>query len=116
MSGMSQLHSGTPTPAPPEDSGVTQADRLTVISPGAALSPFRPRFLCWHRPLSWRAPRLAPRPWDCWPGEQVASGFGQRLSPAAGRPELEVGVWEFPPWLLLLPEGAQDLGNVPFLP
>lgn len=62
-----------------EDSGVTQADRLTDVSPGAALSPFRLRFLRWHRPLSWRAPRLAPRPRDCWPGEQVASGSAQQL-------------------------------------
>lgn len=48
-------------------------------------------FLCWHQPLSCWGPAWCLSRGHCRPGEQVASGSGQRLSPAAGRPELEVG-------------------------
>lgn len=90
-----------PRPRPRlEDSGVTQADRHLPRGGFVSLSAPLP-VLASAAELA--GPRLAPRPGDCWPGEQVASGFGQSLSPAAGRPELEVGVWEFPPWRLLLP-------------
>lgn len=107
-------------PAPSPAWRTVESLRLTVISPGAALSPSQLRFLCWHLAAGLAGPRLAPRPGDCWPGEQVASGLARGSARQQGGQSWGVrgerGIWEFPPWRLLLPYGAQDLGNVPSLP
>lgn len=106
---MSQLHSSPPRPAPGPAWGTVESLRLTGISPGVALSPCLSLL-----PVLASAAELLGPGWrlgrgDCRPGKQVASGRGQGLSPAAGRPELEVDAgrgWEFPPWR------SQPLGDV----
>lgn len=82
MSGMSQPPS---SPPPSSFQGTVETLGLTILSLGAALSQLPAS----AAPPPPTLPRLAPRfscPGRPRPGEQVASGLGQRLSPAAGRP------------------------------
>lgn len=85
MSGMSQPSSSPPPQLCPGNRGDTWADYLLPGGSFVSISCLR-----WppQRPHPTR-PRLAPHfsgPGSLRPGEQVASGLGQRLSPAAGRP------------------------------